>query len=325
MMEIGGFDNSIWAERHYGIPNLTQNLGKRKAKKLANIKNNAQARDVFTWLTDLWLNTFKWNNLPDTCNERALETTLFFHGKALFFDDPSSAKMGLIHTPVNLSTGYTIYYQHIERIAYSFQYQEKLDISNSVLIKNTRQMARGVDAVQIYTDKLVDVARSIDVYVQRLKDPYIIVTDEHHREDVQVMLSKIQNNELAMVLLKGVLTNDLENIFKVLPTGASSGALKISDFWDHKHEVLNEYCTRRGIENANTDKKERQLVDEVNANNALTDLSIQTELDSRKHACDLINDMFGDRLDAPISVELRHPPVEGGNEEWDNTVSNSDN
>ena len=71
--------------------------------------------------------------------------------------------------------------------------------------------------------------------------------------------------------------------------------------WDYKVDIK-----RYGINNANTDKRERLITDEVNANNQLVQLCGDTGLLCRKQACEKFNKLYGTNID----VELRQKPVE---------------
>ena len=68
-----------------------------------------------------------------------------------------------------------------------------------------------------------------------------------------------------------------------------------------KHNVLNECFTRLGINNANMDKRERLVADEVQANNEQVQASEDVMLKARQRACEEINRIFGTN----ISVERR--------------------
>ena len=75
-------------------------------------------------------------------------------------------------------------------------------------------------------------------------------------------------------------------------------------FWN---SLMNELLTFLGINNNNTDKKERLLVDEVNANNEFILVNIEHMYEERKLACELINEKFG----LNITVERREVDVYG--------------
>ena len=68
-----------------------------------------------------------------------------------------------------------------------------------------------------------------------------------------------------------------------------------------KMNIWNECLTYLGINNANTDKKERLISNEVDANDQLVEACGDIMLKARKEACERINKLFGTN----ISVERR--------------------
>ena len=65
----------------------------------------------------------------------------------------------------------------------------------------------------------------------------------------------------------------------------------------YKHQLWNEALTYLGIENVNTDKKERLVSDEVVNNMGDVEGERFTRLNARKQACDEINELFGLNVD----------------------------
>ena len=68
------------------------------------------------------------------------------------------------------------------------------------------------------------------------------------------------------------------------------------------------FDTEIGIPNANTDKRERLIQDEVNSNNIETYSKCAMWLENLQDACKRVNDMFG----LSISVRWREIPMIGG-------------
>ena len=64
------------------------------------------------------------------------------------------------------------------------------------------------------------------------------------------------------------------------------------------------FSTAIGIPNANTDKKERLITDEVNANNEETESLCELWLEQLKKTCDKTNEMFG--IDISVDWRKKH-------------------
>lgn len=299
----------MWLSNFACIPRFNKgNSYSPSWSKAAEWENQSQYQEMFIYLAGLYLNLFKWNGLPDTCLERALERTLFYNGKALFFRDDDISDKGKFptidlqgeahywHTPVNLDVGLNIYYEHVWRTAYSYNFEKRFNMENSVVIRNNRQMFPGYPSVVIYTEKLVDIARQLDVTAENLKTPYIITSTDAGKTSVEQFMHKKRRNTDAFIATNGMNLDDI----KVWPSNGNPTTL--TTMTDYKHDIFNEFLTRLGIDNANTDKKERLLTSEVNANNGLIDSSVNILLQAREEACEEINRLFG----LNVSVELRN-------------------
>ena len=77
-----------------------------------------------------------------------------------------------------------------------------------------------------------------------------------------------------------------------------------------KTDLKNELLTYLGINNNNNIKKERMIVDEVNANNEYTSINLDLMYDLREKACKEINEKFG----LNISVKKREVEENGKND-----------
>lgn len=76
-----------------------------------------------------------------------------------------------------------------------------------------------------------------------------------------------------------------------------------------KRSIINEFLTEIGINNANTDKRERLNADEVNANNSEIGCNVQHWLDNIREGLAQVKDMFG------IDITVRRRTWEGGQNE----------
>lgn len=308
----------MWLYNQYvNLPRFSKTAKNHKTwSKFAEWENQEQHQETFIYLANLYTNQFKWNNLPSTCNEIALERTLFFYGVAIFFKDREPYKKDSYtdiadtdraaaywHTPVMLTEGVNLYYEHIHRKAYSYNFEKTFRIDNSVLIRDNVAMFPPYITTMIYAQKLTDAARSIDVLTDQMKYPAIVEGDETDLLSIERLFDRIRRNESAILTVPGWIDGKI----KTTPLGSTGQGQNLAALWDHYNALMNQYLTRRGIDNANTDKKERLVVAETRANNELVQRSADVMLDSRKRACEEINKMYG----LNISVEWRHPPEEG--------------
>ena len=102
-----------------------------------------------------------------------------------------------------------------------------------------------------------------------------------------------------------------ENVLDVLTTNAP---IVFPELQVQKQAMWNEALTFLGINNANTEKRERLITNEVDANNVHIDLSAECFLKAREKACEQINRVFG----TEISVTMR----ERGEEECLQDIQN---
>jgi hypothetical protein len=85
-----------------------------------------------------------------------------------------------------------------------------------------------------------------------------------------------------------------------------------------KQSIIDEFLTEIGLNNANTSKRERLIVDEVNANNNEIKANVQHWLDNINDGLSRANSLFG----LSLSVSLRKFDGERGvNNETENAES----
>lgn len=84
---------------------------------------------------------------------------------------------------------------------------------------------------------------------------------------------------------------------------------------DTKRSLINEFLTEIGIDNANTDKRERLVTDEVNANDEEIRANVQHWYDNISEGFDKANAMFGLDLSVKVRSYEKLNREEGGTDE----------
>lgn len=252
-------------------------------KVTAKQLNNQQYFEIFNRITNVALSRFVWDGLPDTCRPEILEQTLFFYGKALFMNDPN---FGFIHTPVELPGPYNIYYESIQRRAYSFEYDRTFGLDDSVLIKNNHTCTPDYLTVWSYTPKIANCLRAIDVHTETLKRPFLVTGPEKMKQSIKATLERISDNEIAVIGEK--MGEDTK--INVLSLGTASN---LQDMWSNVKNYLNQVYSSLGVKNSYTEKRERMITSESEGESNAIRHSLESALNERKLAAERINKMFG--------------------------------
>lgn len=283
------------------VPSIMQN-GSR-AQDAETFINNQDTATMFMWrLMDLAISVFKWDNLPEGVDERMLEFWLlrdgfvgFFYDEALKSDERRRAPEGYAVLPMMIQGQWDIYEYPRDRRAYAvngFNYECTED--NSVIIyQNYLRVPMWLTLWQ-YAYRLAETQRTIDINCKQQRTARIIRCSEDQR---LTYLNAAKEVDEGRPWVHGDKNFDLD-AFQVFDTTTPYVANELQTY---KHQIWNEALTYLGIENVNTDKKERLISDEVVNNMGDVEAERFTRLNARKQACDEINKLFG--LD--VKVDFR--------------------
>ncbi len=245
--------------------------------------NNRTYLQYYNRLTELAISMFEWQNLPETVDQRFLEMCLFSDGMCVFFQDEV---LGYLSLQCMIGGKLNVYRIPMERKAYATNgYQRELDGTNSVIIFNNYLHTNSMLDVEMFSKRLYNLDRAIDVNANAQKTPVLIQCDESQRLTMKNLYKQYEGNEPFIFGSKGLDANGL----KVLQTGAPYVADKL---YELKTQIWNEALTYLGISNINVVKKERMITDEVTRNQGGTVASRYSRLESRRQACKQINEMF---------------------------------
>lgn len=251
---------------------------------------------------------FEWVNLPESMDSRWLELTLYNYGKASVLKDEN---LGIINTKCANNNRLNIYGLPTDLHCFSFDYDTERvlftginelngndELKEAVLVMNDIDMIPSVNSMTLFAMRLAECDRTNDVNIKALKYPIIIVTSENQRLTVENLYEQYDGNK---PIIFGDTMQLVEN-FKCIDTKAP---VILKDIDTHKKEIWNEALSYLGINNINIEKKERAVTDEINSNNELINLNLESYLAPRLKACKQINDLFGlTGTDKEISVRI---------------------
>ena len=259
-----------------------------------HVKNVRLRRYFRKYLFQKAISVFKWN-LPEEWDEDYFYYTLYGMGYIAVID---TDKYGTICQGGALG-GYNLYYRPSYIIITNPLIQNTITAKINIdcaLIKLQPDYQSIMDIVGFYADLLAICAEALGVNILNVKSGTIFGADSKAKaESYKKLYDEVASGEPAVVIDKKLLddtgkpawfpfTQDVKQSY--VATDIISDMRKIESMFD----------TEIGIPNANTDKRERLITDEVNANNIETATRCELWLDELRKGINKANEMFGLKL-----------------------------
>jgi hypothetical protein len=169
--------------------------------------------------------------------------------------------------------------------------------TSCALIKLQYDYSGVMPLVYKYAALLSECDISINVNLRNSKVAFIgFVSSKQQAATVEKMYADIDSGKPAVYVKRGDgLTSEDIYYNRVRETYIANDVQLL------KQSIKNDFLTEVGLNNANTDKRERLIVDEVNANNDEVQANVQHWLDNIREGLNRANSLFGLNL----SVSLR--------------------
>lgn len=274
-------------------------------------RNNALFYYYQRYLLQKAMSVFKWE-LPKEWNKSYFLYTLYCTGNIAIFH---TAEYGTIPQWCTF-TGYNIYRAPVKIVATPIgapkSYERTID-KDCVLLRMSPDYGSIMDLINIYADKLSLCSESADMNLLNSHLAYVFhAKDKAEAETFKCLFDEIASGKPAVVAGK---KNDSlsENSWETFSQNLRQNYIA-SDILEDMKKIENDFCTQIGLPNANTTKKERMLMDEVNANNAETQCLASQWLEFLKAGCESANKMFG----LALSVDWRFEEMNTGKEVVEN-------
>lgn len=244
-------------------------------------------QEIFNRFLNLAINRFTWTNLPPGIESRKLEEFLIRHGMVAFFNDELYGNMIL---PCFNTSELNVYYEPTEVNVMGHKYDKKLSIDDVILIRNNATADNDYDDLLTFANRINEIELTMDINLNAQKTPYVILCDEKERLTFKNIINEVRKFKYAIFGTKNLKMNNVD----VLNT---SSPYLLDKLQQQKRELFNELLSFLGINNNNVEKRERLLVDEVNANNEFILVNLEHMYEERQKACKLINEKFGTNLE----------------------------
>lgn len=282
------------------IPETELMFGRNYVRELLTASEGYDMLQYHYWksyLTEMALSCFEWENVPAGIDTRAIEYILLHWGLGAIFMDEG----GHLFAQAGASNMLNMYYNPNEVILTApngnmwtrhaqahVEAGELLAPDCAICFDN---MARQpLDPfINWYAKRLSRYDRVADINVDAQKTPWVIAGQEEGKRTRKSWVKKLRSND-QYIELNSNAGGTIGDIPFVLQTGAPYVADKV---FESKQKLLNEALTLLGVDNTNNEKRERQIKDEVLANNEQIALMRRSRLKCRKQFCERANAIFG--------------------------------
>lgn len=288
---------------NYEFENLYNSM---RSPSTVHCRNTALVEYYTKYLLEKAISVFKFEGLPEKWAVNYFQYVLFGYGYIAVIN---TDKYGVIPQLSGL-TGYNVFYQPtIVTIANPLLDGLKtLEIGTQCEIIKLQPNYSGVmDIVTTYADLMALCLETAGINLLNSKMSYIFFSqNKASAETFKKMYDKVASGEPMAVIDKSLLDDEGNPAWTMFTQNV--GQNYITDkILNDLQTIENQFNTEIGIPNANTQKRERMIVDEVNANNIDTNAKISLWLETMKHDIEKVNKMFG--LNISVSHRFQNESV----------------
>lgn len=256
------------------------------------------------------MSVFKWE-MPSEWSKNYTLYTLYCWG---FFAVVNTDKYGVIPQACGLR-GYDVFYQPTHAIITNPLLSGTLEPRIGLqceLVRLQPDYGGIMDIVSYYADMLALCAESVGMNLVNSKLAYVFAAENKAMaETFKKLYDQIAAGNVSAVIDKQLFREDGKPNWQMFNQNVGQNYVADEVLSDMR-KIESMFCTEVGIPNANTDKKERLITDEVNANNIETRSKCDLWLEELKESCAKVRDMFGIKLD--VNWRYKGGAEDGSNE-----------
>lgn len=281
-----------------------------------HVKNVALQRYFRKYLLQKAISVFKWT-LPEEWDEDYFKYMLYGIGYIAVLNTRS---FGVICQTGALG-GYNLYYRPSYIIITNPLLKQTITANinqDCALIKLQPDYSSIMDIVGFYADQMALCAEAVGMNLVNVKTSTVFgAENKAQAETFKKAFDVVNGGDVAVVVGKTLFDDTGKP--KWFPFVQNMKEQYItSDILSDMRKIEAMFDTRIGIPNANTDKKERLVTDEINANNVETATMCEQWLESIRKGIAKANDMY----DLSLAVDWRVNPKTDINDDWGEGAEN---
>ena len=300
-MSKGLFDNS--APFDYQTLNY---YNSQRSPSTVHVKNTKLRKYFRKYLFQKAISVFKWN-LPEEWDKDYFLYTLYGLGYIAIVD---TDEYGVICQGGALG-GYNLYYRPSYIIITNPLLRQTITCSidrstegpadraltsvtgkDCVLVKLQPDYSSIMDIVGYYADQMALASESMGINLLNIKSGTVFGAESKSKaESFKKMYDMLSDGDPAVVIDKQLLDDQGKPIWFPFTQNIKESYV-VSDLLSDMRKIEAMFCTDIGIPNANTDKRERLISDEVNANNVETSSRCEMWLEEIRKGLTKANDKY---------------------------------
>lgn len=284
-----------------------------RSPSTVHVKNTRLQRFFRKYLLQKAISVFKWN-IPDEWAEDYFLYTLYGRG---FIAILNTDRYGTICQEC-APGGYNLYYRPSYVIVTNPLIRDtltlKIDI-DCVLLKLQPDYSSIMDIVNYYADQMALCSEAMGVNLVNTKSGTVFGAESKAQaEAYKKMYDNLSEGDPAVVIGKKLLNDDGTPNWFPFTQNVKEGYIT-SDILSDMRKIEAMFDTEIGIPNANTDKRERLIADEVNANNVETATRCELWKETLTKGLEKANSMFSLKLSVDWRVDPKTDISDGWNDE----------
>lgn len=275
-----------------------------RSPSTVHCRNTALVEYYTRYLFQKVISVFEFENLPEEWADNYFKYVLFGYGViAVIYTD----KYGVICQDCGLS-GFDVFYQptrciianpHLPGIK-EFKIHENCEI-----IKLQPDYGSVMDLVTTYADLMALALETTGANLLNSKLSYVFFAENKTAaESFKKLYDSVASGEPMAVIDKNLLLEDGTPAWQIFTQNVGQNYITDRLLNDMK-TLEDQFNTVIGVPNANTQKRERMITDEVNANNVDTQCRVNLWLETMNKDIEQVNKMFG----TDIKVKYRYDDI----------------
>lgn len=289
-----GKTDAVWDQ--YYAPHLGRVYAGNRSINRKGVLRNLYVRI----LCELATNRYKWVKLPESINPRNLEVTLMRNGLSVFYKDPEydmffalagtpSGELNMQNDPVSYQVyGNRFINKNLHAFPYAVRVRDERGRFASQMVpedcipiwSNYMRMSDW-DIIAVYSERLAEFDLTIEINAKNARRPKVVPIDPNMVLSITNINRQIDEGNTFIPVNSATFDQTVGNL-TALDLGVDPKTIEALQV--ARTRVWNECMGLLGINNANQDKRERLVSDEVDANNDQVESMRWVNLNARRQA-----------------------------------------